>query len=79
MLQVLGLHENNGAVLHVDITFLIIWPLVILALLHSWIGFCHGQILIETATHSLECHLKTPRNGPVRGDLSKMGTLSERT
>ena len=26
---------------------------VILASLHNWIGFFHGQILIETATHSL--------------------------
>ena len=25
---------------------------VIFTLLHNWIGYCHGQILIETATHS---------------------------
>ncbi len=31
---------------------------VIFTLLYNWIGFCHGQILIETATHSLHSLLK---------------------
>ena len=45
MLQ--GLYKNNGAVLYVDNIF----PLSLLCYT-IYIGFCHGQILIETATDS---------------------------
>ncbi len=39
---------------------------VIFTLLRNWIGFCHGQILIETATHSLSsvCGRVCPETTP---------------
>ena len=41
---------------------------VILALLHNWIGFCHGQILIETATHS---YILSYTDKPTGAQISK--------
>ncbi len=64
--NLIGSCKNNGAVSYVEIFFSLsshftlsnhlhpgIGQHAIFTLLHNWIGFCHGQMLIEPATHSL--------------------------
>ncbi len=64
--SLIGLYKNDGAVLYVGNFFLVIYSRytaktqqhVIFTLLCNCIGFFHGQILIETATHSCPASFK---------------------